>query len=78
MGYGSPLFSNAGCSTETLPGSNGFTPGALTNCTGDTRNIIQGTFGFWYRFYKGSEGHGAVGTAVFLRGPQYLVRYRRR
>src|SRR4029079_8676053 len=25
-----------------------------------------------------SEGHGAVGAAVFLCGPQYLVRYRRR
>ena len=64
VGYGSPLFSNAGCSTETLPGSNGFTPGALTNCTGDTRNIIQGTFGFWYRFYKGPKG-------TVQWGPQY-------
>jgi type II secretory pathway pseudopilin PulG len=64
VGYGSTLFSNAGCSTETLPGSNGFTPGALTNCTGDTRNIIQGTFGFWYRFYKGPKG-------TVQWGPQY-------
>jgi hypothetical protein len=64
VGYGSPLFSNAGCSTETLPGSNGFTPGALTNCTGDTRNIIEGTLGFWYRFYKGPKG-------TVQWGPQY-------
>jgi len=64
VGYGSPLFSNAGCLDETLPGSNGFTPGGLANCTGDTRNIIEGTFGFWYRFYKGSKG-------AVQWGPQY-------
>jgi len=64
VGYGSTLFSNAGCSTEMPPGSNGFTPGALTNCTGDTRNIIQGTLGFWYRFYKGPKG-------TVQWGPQY-------
>ena len=78
VGYGSTLFSNAGCSTETLPGSNGFTPGALTNCTGDTRNIIQGTFRILVSLLQRSEGHSAVGTTVFLRGPQYLVRCRRR
>jgi hypothetical protein len=65
-GYGSPLFSNAGCSTEIVPGTpvagqyptstSGFLPGTLTNCTGDTRSIIEGTFGFWYRFYKGPRG----------------------
>jgi hypothetical protein len=64
VGYGSPLFLNSGCSTETLPGSNGFTPGPLTDCTGDTRNIVQGTFGFWYRFYKGPKG-------TVQWGPQY-------
>jgi hypothetical protein len=65
VGYGSTLFNNSGCSTEIVPGSgNGFTPGALTNCTGDTRNIIQGTFGFWYRFYKGPKG-------TVQWGPQY-------
>jgi len=37
-------------------GSTGFIPGALGNCTGDTRNVIEGTIGFWYRFYKGPRG----------------------
>jgi hypothetical protein len=37
-------------------GSTGFIPGPLANCTGDTRNIIEGTLGFWYRFYKGDRG----------------------
>ncbi|HSS99345.1 MAG TPA: hypothetical protein VLK33_20060, partial [Terriglobales bacterium] len=64
VGYGSPLFVNTGCNTETLPGSNGFTPGALANCTADTRNVLQGTFGFWYRFYKGPKG-------TVQWGPQY-------
>jgi hypothetical protein len=39
-----------------VAGSNGFIPGALQNCTGDTRNLIEGTVSFWYRFYKGPRG----------------------
>ena len=39
-----------------VAGSTGFIPGALASCTGDTRNIIEGSIGFWYRFYKGSKG----------------------
>jgi hypothetical protein len=66
-GYGSPKFSNAGCWTEPVPGSAtstatgvggaaGFLPGSLTNCTADTRTEIEGTLGFWYRFYRGPRG----------------------
>jgi hypothetical protein len=39
-----------------VAGSNGFIPGAVQNCTGDTRNLIEGTVSFWYRFYKGNKG----------------------
>jgi hypothetical protein len=39
-----------------VAGSTGFIPGALGNCTGDTRNLLEGTIGFWYRFYKGPKG----------------------
>jgi hypothetical protein len=56
VGYGSPLFNNSGCSTEPAPGSGGFAPGTVANCTGDTRDIIEGTLGFWHRFYKGDRG----------------------
>jgi hypothetical protein len=74
-GYGAIGFANYGCSTETLPGSptstptgvgggSGFVPGSLAGCTGDTRNVIQGTLGFWYRFYKGPRG-------TFQWGQQY-------
>lgn len=63
VGYGAPLFVNSGCATETLPTVNtGFTPSALTNCTGDTRALIEGTGGFWYRFYNGPKGKFQFGT----------------
>jgi hypothetical protein len=64
VGYGSPTLNNSGCDTETLPGAGGFAPGALTNCTGDTRNLLEGTVGFWYKFYKGPKG-------TLQWGPQY-------
>lgn len=64
VGYGSPLFNNSGCWTEPAPGSNGFTPGTVSGCTADTRNIIEGTAGFWYRFYRGAKG-------TVQWGPQY-------
>jgi hypothetical protein len=69
IGFGAPTFSNTGCYTETLPGSSttfpqsaGFQPGGLANCTADTRALIEGTLGFWYRFYKGPKGTFQYGT----------------
>jgi hypothetical protein len=96
VGYGSPLFNNSGCYTETLPAgttttvvtaptttggstgtssiptpgsvgtplTGGYNPGGLKNCNGDTRVIMEGTIGFWYRFYKGPKG-------TLQWGPQY-------
>ncbi|HXM20656.1 MAG TPA: hypothetical protein VN948_05265 [Terriglobales bacterium] len=90
VGYGSPMFDNSGCYTETPPAatttsvatstggtatipvpgavgtplSNGFNPGGLSKCNGDTRNLIEGTIGFWYRFYNGPKGR-------LQWGPQY-------
>lgn len=78
-GYGSPLFKNSGCFTELPPGtptsgqfptsSGGFLPTNPASCTGDTRNLLEGTIGFWYRFYKGPKG-------TIQWGPQfsYIVR----
>ena len=63
VGYGSPFFSNAGCNAETPPNVNtGFTPGALANCTADTRAVVEGTAGFWYRFYNGPKGRFQFGA----------------
>ncbi|MGH9530352.1 MAG: hypothetical protein ACRD2S_10595 [Terriglobales bacterium] len=66
VGYGSPLRASTGCYSETIPGtatggqfptsSNGFLPGGLGSCNVDTRNVIEGTLGFWYRFYSGPMG----------------------
>jgi len=58
VGYGSPLFSNTTCATEPLPGAGGFSPGTFISgaCIGDTRVLIEGTAGFWFRFYNGPKG----------------------
>ena len=69
VGYGSPHFNNTGCFTETGPGAGGFLPGALANCTADTRVLIEGTAGFWYKLYDGSKEKVNRGRIQF--GPQY-------
>jgi hypothetical protein len=62
IGYGSPFLSNKGCYTETAPvvGS-GFFPGSLSSCTSDTRILMEGTAGFWYRLYTGPKGRFQYG-----------------
>lgn len=63
VGYGAEAFSNKGCFTETLPPvGNGFAPGSLSSCTADTRALIEGTAGFWYRFYTGPKGRFQFGA----------------
>jgi hypothetical protein len=63
VGYGAPEFNNSGCYNEVAPGADtGFTPGALAHCTADTRAIMEGTIGFWYRFYNGPKGKFQFGT----------------
>ena len=54
-GYGSPFANNSGCSTENPP-SNQLTPSGGGTCAGDTRIIMEGTVGFWHRFYQGPKG----------------------
>ena len=58
-GYG--IYTNVmtGCGTESIPaaGGNGFVPSSpSTNCTTDTRDIQEGTVGYWYDFYRGPKG----------------------
>lgn len=54
--------SPTGSGTVPAPGSAGtpltpgFNPANPPNCTGDTRNILEGSIGFWYRFYRGPKG----------------------
>jgi hypothetical protein len=70
VGYGSPKFSNAGCFTETAPSvGSGFFPGGLSNCTADTRVLIEGTFGIWFKPYDGSREK--VNRGRIQWGPQF-------
>ena len=65
VGYGSPNFKNSGCYTETPPSlafTSGYNPGSLSSCTADTRVAVEGTAGFWYRFYSGPKGKFQFGT----------------
>ena len=60
-GYGSPFANNSGCTAEKPP-SNSIgvppfgTPSSGGSCAGDTRVIMEGTLGFWYKFYQGQKG----------------------
>ena len=59
VGYGALNFNNTGCGIETLPGtafSAGFSPGSLSNCNADTKDVVEGTAGFWYKPYNGPKG----------------------
>ena len=47
--------------TPLTPGFNSANP---SNCSGNTRSILEGTIGFWYRFYNGPKGR-------IQWGPQY-------
>jgi hypothetical protein len=54
-GYGSPFANNSGCTKESPP-ANQLTPSSGGSCAGDTRVIMEGTLGFWYKFYQGPRG----------------------
>jgi hypothetical protein len=77
VGYGSPLFNNTGCGTETLPGTGqpfyavtaGYEPGALGSCVGENKSVVEGTTGFWYKPYNGPKGRLQIGMQY-----SYLVR----
>jgi hypothetical protein len=58
VGYGAPALATSGCYTETVPGGgNGFTFGSLgSSCSADTKYVLEGTLGFWYRLYNGPKG----------------------
>ena len=70
VGYGSPKFSNTGCFTEIAPTvNNGFTPAGPLSCTADTRVLIEGTFGIWFKPYDGSKEK--VNRGRIQWGPQF-------
>ena len=57
-GYGSPLYSNAGCGTEL----------STAGCTANTSGLVEGTLGAWWRFLHGGYGTAQVGAQyAYLR-----------
>ncbi len=62
-------FGNAGCYLETPPGAGGFAPGALGGCTADTRVLVEGTIGAWFKLYDGSKEK--VNRGRIQWGPQF-------
>lgn len=73
-GYGAPTNIVSGCYVEVLPVSSpnggGNVPGTASNCNADTRNIQEGTIGYWYRLYRGAHG-------TLQQGIQYSYTERR-
>ncbi len=74
VGYGAPTNIVYGCYTEVLPVSSpnggGSVPGSASNCNADNRNIQEGTFGYWFRLYRGAHG-------TLQQGIQYSYAERR-
>jgi hypothetical protein len=62
-GFGALEFNNSGCWTETNP-TNSTTPNALSNCSNNIKDLLEGTAGLWYSFYTGPMG-------TFKMGLQY-------
>jgi hypothetical protein len=64
IGYGGVNLSSYGCGVEPLPStaySGGFDPGSPSNCTANTKDIWEGTLGFWYKPYNGPKGRLQMG-----------------
>ena len=61
-GYGAIGFNNSGCWTEPGPGSGGYAPGSLGNCTGNIKDVFEGTAGLWYSFFSGPYGTLKLGA----------------
>jgi hypothetical protein len=59
-GFGAVGFNNGGCWTETNPTAS-TTPGALSNCANNIKDIVEGTAGLWYSFYNGPKGTVKLG-----------------
>ncbi len=52
FGYGNGYYNDSGCAVE-----------GSTVCSGQTRGIVEGTLGGWYRFLHGDYGTMEVGTS---------------
>ena len=71
VGYGSPLFNNTGCGTETVPGTgrevvyfavSGLPARIWRVARARTKSVVEGTVGFWYKPYNGPKGRFQIGV----------------
>ncbi len=71
VGYGVPGTgnNNSGCGVEGATGLGAFAPAGTGSCTANTRNLIEGTFGFWFKPYNGPKGRIQFGPQY-----EYIVR----
>lgn len=69
VGYGTPTLASTGCTTEVLPGAGGFLANNPASCAVNTRSVIGGTFGFWFKPYNGPKGRIQFGPQY-----EYIVR----
>jgi hypothetical protein len=72
-GYGLRTANNTGCGTQGVPGTTagtyppapiGSLPGGTGTCSGNNKDVVEGTLGYDYYFYKGPLGR-------FRQGFQY-------
>jgi hypothetical protein len=63
-GYGAYAVNMSGCNTEVATASSNITPSAPANCGANTKDVQEGTIGYWYNFYNGPMGR-------FRQGIQY-------
>ena len=57
QGYGVPgSETNSGCGTENMTPIGPTFPSSGANCTGTTRDVQEGTLGYWYDIYRGAKG----------------------
>jgi hypothetical protein len=71
VGYGSRLLSNSACNATANPTYNGSSTGYYSGagCGAQTRDVQEGTGGYWYDIYKGDRGRLRQGFQY-----SYLVR----
>jgi hypothetical protein len=59
MGYGLYVSNDSGCATEAAPGTTygaGYSPGTTGTCQSPTKDVQEGTAGYWFNFYSGTHG----------------------
>jgi hypothetical protein len=63
VGYGSYYLSNSACLTNSAPGYNGSSTGYYPggSCGAQTKDVQEGTLGYWYDFYRGDYGRVRLG-----------------